>query len=81
MKHLNLRFNAVFNAIDLEDDFASLLCARSPASFCTVDDVSVPAGLVAVGILLSIEDSCYFHVVVLYASQSATLTDPGCLRR
>ena len=77
MKHLNLRFNA----IDLEDDFASLLGARSPASFCTVDDVSVPAGLVAVGILLSIEDSCYFHVVVLYASQSATLTDPGCLRR
>ena len=77
MKHLNLRFNA----IDLEDDFASLLCARSPASFCTVDDVGVPAGLAAVGILLSIEDSCYFHVVVLYASQSATLTDPGCLRR
>jgi len=74
------------HAIDLDDDFASLLFAWSPASFCTVDDVvkqieSVPAGLVAVGILLSIEDSFYFHVVVLYASQSATLTDPGCLRR
>jgi hypothetical protein len=69
------------HALDLEDDFASLLFAWSPASFCTVDDVSVQAGIAAVEILLSIEDSSYFHFVVLYASQSATLMDPGCLRR
>ena len=69
------------HALDLEDDFASLLFAWSPASFCTVDDAGVRAGSAALEIRLSIEDSSYFHFLVLYASQSATLTDPGCLRR
>jgi hypothetical protein len=69
------------HAIDLEDDFASLLSGWSPESFCTVDDAGVPAGLVAVVILLLIKDSLYFHAVGLYALQLATLTDPGCLRR
>jgi len=69
------------HALDLEDGFASLLFAWSPASFCIVDDVGVRAGSAALEIRLSIEDSSYCHFLVLYASQSATLTDPGCLRR